>query len=94
MCFEWDENKELINIYKHGIDFSTAALVFYDNDRIERYDSEHSFFEDRFSTIGLVLNCPMVLMVVYTIRGDYVRIISARQANRKEKEAYYGKKEY
>ena len=38
MTFEWDESKERINISKHGIDFSTAALVFGDDNRIEKYD--------------------------------------------------------
>ena len=47
MIFEWDESKERINISKHGIDFSTAALVFGDDNRIEKYDESHSMTEDR-----------------------------------------------
>ena len=46
MKFEWDDHKEQINIQKHGIDFSTAALVFNDIYRIETYDSLHSDIED------------------------------------------------
>ena len=42
MQFEWDDNKEKINLSKHGIDFSTAALVFQDENRIEFYDEAHS----------------------------------------------------
>ena len=38
MTFEWDDRKEQINISKHGIDFSTAALVFGDDNRIEKYE--------------------------------------------------------
>lgn len=47
MNFEWNEEKEKINISKHGIDFSTAALVFNDYNRIEKYDEAHSINEDR-----------------------------------------------
>ena len=39
---EWDENKNLTNLQKHGISFETAALVFADEDRIEYYDKLHS----------------------------------------------------
>ncbi|SDB12733.1 BrnT family toxin [Butyrivibrio sp. INlla16] len=87
MDFEWDEEKEQKNIIKHGIDFSTAALVFGDDDRIEFYDEEHSLYEDRYITIGLVDD---VLTVVYTMRTDTYRIISARLATRAEQEEYYG----
>ena len=47
MLFEWDDNKEKINIAKHGIDFSTAAHVFQDENRIEFFDEAHSEYEDR-----------------------------------------------
>ena len=86
--FEWDEEKEHINIAKHGIDFVTASHVFLDPDRLEIYDKVHSTAdEDRYITIGFVGD---VLTVVYTERTDAVRIISARIATKKEKESYYG----
>ena len=44
------ENK--INIKKHGISFKSAARIFFDYDRIEYYDEEHSYDEDRYNTIG------------------------------------------
>lgn len=95
MFFEWDDEKEKINIAKHGIDFSTAALVFEDNDRIEVYDDLHSENEDRYITVGMVGNITFVITVVYTERRSSVRIISARQATKSEKESYYdGKKIY
>ncbi|MBQ7147258.1 MAG: BrnT family toxin [Pseudobutyrivibrio sp.] len=84
---EWDEEKEKINIKKHGISFSTAAFVFNDPNRLEYYDEEHSISEDRYATIGLVGN---VLTVIYTIRGETHRIISARIATKAERSAYYG----
>lgn len=63
MIFEWDEEKNKINMEKHGIDFDTAMLVFNDLQRIEIYDIEHSLEEDRYNTIGMVND---VLFVVYT----------------------------
>ena len=95
MVFEWDENKEKINIAKHKIDFKTASRVFADERRIEKYDEEHSFEEDRYITIGMIGGVAVILMVVYTERKDAIRIISARKATKKEKEEYlYGEDEY
>lgn len=89
MKFEWDDNKEQKNIAKHGIDFGTAILVFGDDNRIEMYDAKHSLEEDRYITIGEINGYVMVLYVVYTERNDAIRIISARRATQREKEAYY-----
>lgn len=89
MKFQWDENKEKINITKHGLDFRTASWVFEDENRIEFYDEEHSYNEDRYITIGLVNQIAVIIMLVYTERGDAVRIISARKATKQEKEAYF-----
>ena len=84
---EWDENKNQINIKKHGISFETAALVFADEERIEYYDRLHSTDEDRYVVIGCVQG---ILFVVYTMRGDAARLISARMANSTERRIYYG----
>ena len=46
LLFEWDDEKAAINLKKHGVSFRTAALVFYDENRIEMYDSEHSLEEN------------------------------------------------
>ena len=89
MLFEWDNNKEKINITKHGIDFSTAALVFGDPDRIEAYDAKHSTYEDRYITIGQINNTTVIVVVIYTERTNTIRIISARAATKREREAYY-----
>ena len=85
MLFEWDENKEKINISKHGLDFSTAALVFRDQNRLEWFDELHSDYEDRYITIGEINGIAVVLMVVYTERGDAIRLISARKATKTER---------
>ena len=52
LLFEYDEEKNRANIKKHGISFRTAARVFFDYDRIEFYDEQNSFDEDRFDVIG------------------------------------------
>ena len=86
MLFEWDGEKAAANLKKHGISFDDAMLVFADEYRKEFYDAAHSLDEDRYHTIGMV---DRLLFVVYTERGEYVRIISARLANRHEKRIYY-----
>lgn len=52
MVFEYDEKKNQHNLQKHGISFKNAARVFFDYDRIELYDEDHSEKEDRYDTIG------------------------------------------
>ena len=87
--FEWDDNKEQINIAKHGIDFTTAARVFEDENRLELYDEAHSDTEDRYITIGEINGVAIIVFVVYTERGDAIRLISARKATKQERRAYY-----
>lgn len=90
MLFEWDDNKEQINIKKHGMDFTTASHVFDDEYRLEIYDDLHSDYEDRYITIGMIDEITCIAMVVYTERGtDVIRIISARKATPKERRKYY-----
>lgn len=84
---EWDDNKNRLNIKKHGISFETAALVFADEERIEYYDKLHSQNEDRFIVLGCVQG---ILFVVYTMHDEAVRIISARMATPLERRIYYG----
>jgi hypothetical protein len=86
MDFEWDSAKELANRTKHGIDFQTAARVFLDPYLIE-FDDRDAEGELRFSAIGMVDG--RVLFVNYTIRGDVIRIISARGAEPHEKRKYH-----
>ena len=75
------------NIAKHGISFETAALVFADEQRIEYYDKLHSQYEDRYVVFGCVQG---ILYVVYTMRGEASRLISARMATQRERNIYYG----
>ena len=89
MQFIWDEDKNQKNVLKHGIDFETAAHVFADPMRIERYDEKHSGDEDRYITIGTINQTTYVVMVAYTERYEAIRIISARKATSRERRAYY-----
>jgi len=86
-CFEWDEDKEIENIRKHGVYFVDAKLVFNDPFVLIRYDGAHSLTEDRYHALGKI---GKLLLVVYTEREERIRIISARAPTKKEKEIYYG----
>ncbi len=87
MKFEWDDEKALANLEKHGVSFGEATEVFYDPNAFEGYDVEHSLDERRFFIVGL--SSRRLLYVVYAERdGDTVRIISARKAVKKDQEDY------
>ena len=86
MNFEWDEDKNAYNISKHKISFETAAFVFQDPNYMEIYDFEHSVDEERYIALGTVGD---VLYVVFTERGDNIRLISARRATESERRLYY-----
>ena len=89
MKFEWDVIKSEINIEKHGISFHEASTVFSDEDAIVSDDLDHSFNEERFLIIGKSYR-KNILYVCYCIRReDIIRIISARKADKSEKEDYY-----
>ena len=83
--FEWDDNKQKINIEKHGIDFVDAITIFSDINRIEK-TIMHESGERRHITIGSVNG--VVLLVVYTLRGKFIRLISAKRACKNERKYY------
>jgi uncharacterized DUF497 family protein len=87
MDFEWDSAKDEVNRKKHGVAFQTAAKVFLDPFVIEFDDLLDAAGELRFNAIGLVDG--RMLFVTYTMRGDIVRIISARGAEPHEKRKYH-----
>ena len=87
MTYEWDENKAKSNRQKHGIDFADTVAVFADDTAITILD-EHPD-EERFAIIGMNA-LGQILVVVYTWRGDNIRIISARKATRPERKQYKG----
>jgi uncharacterized DUF497 family protein len=87
MEFEWDERKSATNLRKHGIAFSDATTVLSSDDRAITLFEETAGDEERYVTIGTDALGRM-LVVVYTVRGQFVRIISARRANKRERKEY------
>ena len=89
--FDWDRDKNLTNINKHGISFKEAASVFQDKNSIELDDIEHSQDEDRFLIIGKSKRLRlMVVCHCYRENNTVIRIISARNANNDEALLYGG----
>lgn len=82
----WDPDKAARNLAKHGVRFGDAELVLYDPHAVTVED-EAAAGEQRFVTIG-VDALGSVLVVVYTFRGEDLRLISARPATRREKRTY------
>jgi uncharacterized protein len=92
--FSWDARKALSNLKKHGVSFEEAATVFGDPEALDWDDPEHSHAETRSKRLGTSV-IGRVLIVIYTPRSvndgkEIIRIISARQATRKERRAYAG----
>ncbi len=85
MDYEWDKNKAASNQRKHGIDFADAVSVFADDAAITMVD-EHPD-EERFVIIGMDV-FGRILVVVYTSRGERIRLISARKATGYERQQY------
>jgi uncharacterized DUF497 family protein len=85
--FEWDNKKAARNIKKHGVSFQEASTVFGDPLAVTIHDPLHSEDEDRFVTLGESFRRRLVV-VVFTERGDRIRIISARLATRGERRDY------
>ena len=88
--FEWDTNKNIINIKKHNVSFEEAASVFYDDNAILFDDPVHSVGEERFLIIGATA-VSKICIVSHCYRGNdsIIRIISARRATKAEKTVYY-----
>ena len=84
--FEWNEAKREANLVKHGVDFVDALEVFADPLRMERIDRRREYHEERHQVVGSVGG--HVVFVVYTLRGQVRRMISARRASRNERRTY------
>ncbi|MGC1341555.1 MAG: BrnT family toxin [Candidatus Binataceae bacterium] len=89
MEFDWDPKKAEANRRKHGIEFLDAVVVF-DDDRAITLLDEHPT-EERYTTFGMDAD-GRVLGVCYAIRGDTIRIISARKATARERDQYEDKR--
>ena len=91
--FEWDNNKEKVNISKHGVSFDEAQTAFYDEYAIQFFDPEHSKNEDRFLLLGTSFKLK-TLVICHCFREEetVIRIISARKADKDEEQAYWSKR--
>jgi len=85
MEYEWDEQKNQLNIEKHGLSFEMAPEVFTDV-HLTRLDTRFDYGEDRYLTMGLLEK--RVVIVAHTPRNDAIRIISMRKANEREQKVY------
>ena len=81
MQFEWDEAKAASNLKKHGVPFVYATEAFFDSQRVDIEDARHEYGEERRHTFGRSEG--RVIAVAYTLRGETIRLIPARKANRK-----------
>lgn len=87
MQFEWDPRKATHNLSKHGVSFEEAQTVFDDDRFLVFSDPDHSLEEERLLIIGRSRR-GRLLFVAYTERAESVRLISAREATRRERRDY------
>ena len=87
--FEWDEDKAARNLIEHRVSFEQAALACRDSFAVEWIDERDDYGEERIGLLGLYGR--ELLFVAYTERGENIRIITARRAERYEQDRYYRK---
>jgi uncharacterized protein len=86
--FEWDEAKRIGNLRKHGVDFARVVEFQWD-DIQESEDHRKDYGERRWIAFGRIGD--RVHVLIYTPRGERIRVISLRRANDKETDVYEGK---
>jgi hypothetical protein len=91
-AFEWDDIKAAENYVAHGVRFEAARDVFKDAFAVDWLDERMPYGEDRYAIIGMVEN--RLLYVAYTMRGEVIRIVSARGAEPYEKRRYHEENSY
>ena len=89
MEYEWDAKKEALNYETHGVHFADAVGVFEDERALTEPDT--TTFEERFKTLGTDFLGRLVV-VVYTYRGERIRLIHARQATARQRAIYERKR--
>jgi len=87
MKFEWDQNKAASNLSKHGVSFEEAKTAFDDPLYLDFFDPDHSHSEDRYILIGQS-SMNRLLLVSYIEYDEMVRLISVREATRRERKDY------
>jgi hypothetical protein len=90
LVFEWDAEKASTNLEKHGVSFEEAGSAFADPLSLTVPDPAHSEGENRYVLLGMSAAGRMVV-VAHTERQDRIRLISARKANRRERQDYEAK---
>ena len=85
--FEWNDGNRDKNLVKHGVSSGECEEVFLDSYKVVRKDSKHSSTEKRHVVIGKI-NQGRILFVSFTVRRDRIRVISARDVNKKERKYY------
>ena len=86
MEFEWDDAKSNACFADRGFDFAYVVRAFLDEYRIVGLDHRWDYGEERYRLLGAIEG--RAFLVIYTIRGSRIRIISARKANRREVQEY------
>lgn len=84
---DWDDAKAARNLRRHGVGFPQAAGAFSDPFAVEWMDDRYRYGEERINLLGF--SGGMILHVTYTERGQRIRIISARRAERHEQDHYH-----
>jgi uncharacterized DUF497 family protein len=85
--FDWDEGNLLKNWERHRVSASECEQVFFNRPLVAGPDEEHSDTEDRFYALGAT-DSGRRLFVVFTVRSDKIRVISARDMNHRERKVY------
>jgi len=91
MQFEWSDEKNKLNIKKHGVSFEEAKEVFLDPLHISKLDYRFDYFEERWITLGATADETILVVANMFFDEDgneIIRIISARKANQKERSFY------
>lgn len=86
MHFQYDPSKAASNLKKHEVSFADAEGVFFDPLAIHQLDPD-SEDEERFLAVGMG-SAGLILVVVYGLRSEEIRLISARRATRREVKDY------
>lgn len=85
--FDWDDGNETKNWVKHHVAKAEAEEVFFNTPLLVSEDTQHSQRESRFAALGIT-NGQRQLTVVFTLRGNKIRVISARDMSKKERATY------
>jgi len=85
--FDWDDGNSGKNLEKHGVTDGETEQVFFNQPLVASVDVQHSTEEERLHLLGQT-DAGRRLFLLCTIRGNLIRVISARPMNRKEREAY------